>query len=204
MYFAGDSCLFCPLSINHLDSLQQVFGRFFILPDESLEKLENILTERTLQKGEIWIQQGEVCDKIGFIDRGLLRSYYHRDKKDITVSFSTKGEFISSMSSFISRQPSHESAEALETSQIFEFHHDQLMPLLKEDCHIAYLYQRILEQNFIELEEHLIFSKFKTAKERYLELMEKKPFIIHKASVGHVASFLDMSLETLSRIRATI
>ncbi|MCF1749965.1 Crp/Fnr family transcriptional regulator [Mariniradius sediminis] len=187
-----------------MESLQQLFGRFLALPQESQNKLESILTEKTLQKGELWIQEGEICDKIGFIERGLMRSFYYKDKKDITISFSTKGEFISSMSSFISRMPSYESAEALEICQVIEFQYDQLMPLLTEDRHVAYLYQRILEQNYIELEEHLIFSKFKSAKERYLELMETKPYIIHKASVGQIASYLDMSLETLSRIRATI
>nr|HAD53297.1 Crp/Fnr family transcriptional regulator [Algoriphagus sp.] len=65
-------------------------------------------------------------------------------------------------------------------------------------------YRIILEKYYIALEEQLIFSKFKSAKDRYLELMDKKPKIIQKASVGQIASFLDMTIETLSRIRARI
>jgi hypothetical protein len=133
-----------------------------------------------------------------------MRSFYFKDKKDITISFSSKSEFISSMSSFISQKPSYESIEALDNCILFEFEYEQLMALFLEDSHIEHLYRLILERYYVDLEEHLIFSKFKSAKDRYLELMEKKPFIIHKASVGQVASFLDMSLETLSRIRATI
>lgn len=187
-----------------METLHQLFGMFLDLPQDCLDKLEGILNERTLQKGEVWVQEGEVCDKIAFIDKGLMRSYYYRDKKDITVSFSTKGEFISSMSSFISQKPSYESIEALDSCHIFEFKYEPLMALFEEDRDVERLYRRILERYYIDLEEHLIFSKFKSAKERYLELMENKPYIIHKASVGQIASFLDMSLETLSRIRATI
>jgi hypothetical protein len=62
----------------------------------------------------------------------------------------------------------------------------------------------ILERYYIVLEEHQIFSKFKSAKERYLELMENRPKVIQKASVGQIASYLDMTIETLSRTRAKI
>lgn len=187
-----------------METLQHLIEQYFDLPQESFEKLLGILKERNLPKGEYWILEGEVCTKLGFISRGLMRSYYCRDKKDITVSFSSKGEFVTSMSSFISQKPSYESIEALENCQIYELEYLDLEAVLKEDRHLEHIYRLILEQYYIDLEQQLIFSKFKSAKERYLDLMEKKPFIIHKASVGHIASYLDMSLETLSRIRATI
>lgn len=187
-----------------METLQHLFGQYFDLPQESFELFQGILRERNLQKGETWILEGEVCTKLGFISRGLMRSYYYKDKKDITVSFSSKGEFITSMSSFISQKPSYESIEALDNCQIYELEYMDLMAVFKEDRHLEHIYRLILEQYYIDLEQQLIFSKFKSAKDRYLELMEKRPFIIHKASVGQVASYLDMSLETLSRIRATI
>lgn len=187
-----------------LETLQNMFGQYFDVPQESFQQFQEILHERNLQKGELWIQEGEVCGKLGFIGKGIMRSFYYRDKKDITVSFSTKGEFVTSMSSFIAQKPSYESIEALDNCQVFELYYADLMTLFERDRFLEHIYRLILEQYYIELEEQLIFAKFKSAKERYLELMDNKPYIIQKASVGQVASYLDMSLETLSRIRATI
>ena len=82
--------------------------------------------------------------------------------------------------------------------------HEDLWNLFEIYPNLERTYRLILEQYYITLEEQLIFSKFKSAKERYLEFMETRPKIIHKASVGQIASYLDMSIETLSRIRGKI
>lgn len=187
-----------------MEAILNILQKFSNIPQESLERFVGKLTLRSLTKGECLISEGEVCTRLSFIQKGFIRSYYFKDKKDITISFSMHGEFIASMASFISQKPSYETIEALEPCELFQISHQDLMDLFEKDSHLEHLYRLILEQYYVALEEHLIFSKFKTAKERYLELIENKPYIIQKASVGQVASYLDMSLETLSRIRSTI
>jgi CRP-like cAMP-binding protein len=187
-----------------LDSLINTLLQFSSIPEESLELFAGKLRERGLAKGERLIHEGEVCTQLSFIQKGFIRSFYFKDKKDITISFSIQGEFIASMASFISQKPSYETIEALEPCELYQISHQDLMELFEKDSQLEHLYRLILEQYYVSLEEHLIFSKFKTAKERYLELIETKPFIVQKASVGQVASYLDMSLETLSRIRGNL
>lgn len=187
-----------------MQTLIHTLLQFSNIPQESLELFVGKLSKRSLTKGKCLITEGKVCTELTFIQKGFIRSYYFKEKKDITISFSIQGEFIASMASFISQKTSYETIEALEPCELYQINHQDLMNLFEKDSHLEHLYRLILEQYYVALEEHLIFSKFKTAKERYLELMENKPYIIQKASVGQVASYLDMSLETLSRIRASI
>lgn len=157
-----------------------------------------------ISKSKKLIEEGEVSEFLFFIQKGSVRSYYFRDDKDITISFSLEGEFITSMSSFITQTPSYENIEAMEDCEMWCISHKSLMDLFEEYHDLERAYRLLLEQYYIRLEEHLIFSKFKNARERYEELIQYKPEIIQKASVGQIASFLDMSIETLSRIRASL
>jgi CRP-like cAMP-binding protein len=174
------------------------------IPETSLHLFFDKLQEKTLQKGELLICEGQICQHITYIKSGLVRSSYKREEKDITISFSGDGEFITAMSSFISQTPTYENIEALSETRILQISYSALMALLDQDKNMEHLYRLILERYYISLEELLIFSKFKSAKERYLELLTKKPLIIQYAAVGHIASYLDMSIETLSRIRSSM
>jgi hypothetical protein len=92
----------------------------------------------------------------------------------------------------------------MEKTRVARINYVSLMKLFEKYQDLERTYRLILEQYYITLEEQLIFAKFKSARDRYLDLMEYRPRIIHKASVGQIASYLDMSIETLSRIRAKI
>lgn len=174
------------------------------IPETSLRLFLDKLQEKTLQKGNLLIGEGQICQHITYIQSGIVRSAYKRDDKDITISFSGEGEFITAMSSFISQTPTYENIEALSEAHVLQISYSELMALLDQDKNMEHLYRLILEQYYISLEELLIFSKFKSAKERYLDLLQNRPMIIQYAAVGHIASYLDMSIETLSRIRSSM
>lgn len=157
-----------------------------------------------VEKGGLLEQEGMVCNHLYFITEGSARSFYTRENKDITVSFSLEGEFLTAMHSFISRKASYENIEAMEKTKVARIKYESLMGLFEKHRDLERTYRLILEQYYITLEERLIFTKFKSARDRYLDLMEYRPKIIQRASVGQIASYLDMSIETLSRIRAKI
>lgn len=187
-----------------MPEIKDVFEQFAPISTDSLNAFLSKLHPRKLNKGDLLISEGEVCKHLSFIESGALRSYYNRDNKDITISFNTEGEFITAMSSFISQKPTYENIETLTESMVHQISYSDLMPLLESDKELEHLYRLILEQYYISIEELLIFSKFKSAKERYMELLNGNPSIIKYAAVGHIASFLDMSIETLSRIRSSL
>ncbi|WP_026956624.1 Crp/Fnr family transcriptional regulator [Algoriphagus vanfongensis] len=165
-----------------------------------ISRMEEIHAE----KGFKLMELGQVSNYLYFISEGSARSFYFRENREITVSFSLEGEFVTAMHSFITRSPSYETIETLEKSLLYRISYESLQECFASYHDMERAYRIILEKYYIALEEQVIFAKFKSAKDRYLELMEKKPKVIQKASVGQIASFLDMTIETLSRIRAKI
>lgn len=187
-----------------MENFLSLLSKFPTTSDEAKRAFASHLEEFEVEKGFLLEREGQVSNYLYFVAVGSARSYYIRENRDITVSFTLDEEFVTAMHSFITRKPSYENIETLEKSKVFKISYDAL-----QSCFIAYpelerAYRMILEQYYIVLEEHQIFNKFKTARERYLELMHYRPKVIHKASVGQIASFLDMTIETLSRIRARI
>ncbi|HSF53029.1 MAG TPA: Crp/Fnr family transcriptional regulator [Algoriphagus sp.] len=187
--------------------MEKIFGMFDQFPDlgdEAKSAFSDQLELLSAEKGELLEKEGKVCNHLYFIKEGSARSFYIRENRDITVSFSLEGEFVTAMHSFISRKPSYENIEVMEKTTVAKISYSALLKLFEKNRDLERIYRLILEQYYITLEEQLIFAKFKSARDRYLDLMEYRPKIIHKASVGQIASYLDMSIETLSRIRGKI
>jgi CRP-like cAMP-binding protein len=185
-----------------MQALIEYIRNFVDLPDSEVTAFTSKLRKLKLDKGEFLVSQGKVCNELCFVVSGALRSYYLKEGKDITISFTFANDFITSVYSFVSRKPAYESIEAMENSVLYSISYENLQELFKKHPLIEHLYRIILEQYYIKMEERIIFSKFKTAKERYLDLLENRTEIIQKASVGQIASYLDVSIETLSRIRS--
>lgn len=187
-----------------MEKISSMLDQFTDLGEEAKAAFASELELLNVERGELLEREGTVCNFLYFIREGSVRSYYIRDNKDVTVSFTLDGEFVTAMHSFISRKPSYENIEAMERTTIAKISHDSLQRLFALDIELERAYRMILEQYYIALEEQLIFAKFKSARERYLNLMENRPKVVQKASVGQIASYLDMSIETLSRIRGKI
>jgi CRP-like cAMP-binding protein len=176
--------------------------QFAEIPEKEMQAFASYLKKLKVEKGEIVSESGKVCNHLYFVESGSLRNFYIKNNKDITISFTFADDFTTSIYSFVSRKPAYEFIEAMESSVLYCMHYDDLQKLFKEYPLLEHLYRIILEQYYIKMEERVIFSKFKTAKERYLDLLENRPEIIQKATVGNIASYLDISIETLSRIRS--
>lgn len=187
-----------------MQKIAEVLNQFPHLDEKSKSAFAEKITLEEYERGDLLECAGKPCNHLHLILQGSARSFYLKDNKDITVSFTLENEFTTTMHSFITRKPSYENIEAMEKTISGKISHEDLWNLFEIYPNLERTYRLILEQYYITLEEQLIFSKFKSAKERYLELMETRPKIIHKASVGQIASYLDMSIETLSRIRGKI
>ncbi|HSI74806.1 MAG TPA: Crp/Fnr family transcriptional regulator [Lunatimonas sp.] len=185
-----------------LNMLVKIFEQFDGLDDKSIDQFLDIAVLRNFKKGELLVIAGGVCEKLFFIEQGTVRSFYYKEVKDVTISFSLAGEFVTSMSGFITQKPTYENVEALEDCLVLEFGKEKLNELFVREPTWVNIYRQILEEYYVKLEERLIFSKFKTAKERYFDLISEKPQLIKIASIGQIASFLGINIETLSRIRA--
>ena len=171
---------------------------------EALEKLASILVRTEIKKGQNFLNEGDVCKQIGFVQKGLVRQYYYKNKKEFTEHFSCEGDVFICIESFLRQVPSRLIVEALENTVIYGIPHDPLLALCAEDYDMEVLYRRLLENSLILSQHKADFFRFETANERYARLLREQPEIVRRAPLSHIASYLLMTPETLSRVRANV
>ena len=172
------------------------------ISDDLHLQLQKITTNRTVSKGQYLLRSGADCTDIYFVESGLLRGFYFNDDKEITNWLALDGEFATSFYSFIARVPSLESIEVLETSELVQIPFASLQRIYTDFPETERIGRMLTENYYIRLEGRLLSMQFTTAKERYQQLLANNPLLLQRAQLGHIASYLGITQETLSRIRA--
>lgn len=152
-------------------------------------------------KGVLLAEQGKPCRYIYFIEKGVMRGFYHRGEKDITTWFAYEQDVVTSMSSFVTQHPAVENIEVLESASVKGISYDHLQELYRRFPEFNIVGRLLSERYYVELEERTLSLQNLSARERYIKLLNEQPHILQKVSLGHIASYLGMSQETLSRIR---
>jgi CRP-like cAMP-binding protein len=168
------------------------------------KELLSLAVQKEYAKGELVLNAGERCTDLYFINKGLLRGFYFDDAKEITNWFAQEGEFGTSFFSFVTAQSSSESIQALENCELLSLSSLALQKLYKDFPETERIGRIITENYYIRLEERLLSLQFKTAKERYTHLFSSRAPLLQRASLGQIASYLGITQETLSRIRAEV
>lgn len=171
---------------------------------EALEKLASVLVRTEIKKGQNFLDEGDVCKQIGFVQKGLVRQYYYKNKKEFTEHFSCEGDVFICIESFLRQVPSRLIVEALENTVVYGLPHDEVLALGTECYEIEVLYRGLLENSLILSQVKMDMFRMETANERYNRLLREQPEIVKRAPLSHIASYLLMTPETLSRVRANI
>ena len=172
---------------------------------ENIRLFANIIQCKKYHKGDIILSEGEVCNNLLYIEQGLLRQYYVKHGKDVTEHLSYEGNgVVWCIESYFHQTPTHLLMEALEPSVVWEIPRDLMEDISDKNCDIAYLYRRFFEDSLILSQVKADMLRFESAKERYSRLMQLFPEIIKRAPLTYIASYLQMSLETLSRVRSSM
>lgn len=180
---------------SHLSSI--------ITVSKKLETELNAITKKiTVSKNESIVDVDNRCNDMYFVEKGLLRGYYLDDGKEITNWFAQEGEFATCFYAFVAVKPSFETIEALEDCTLTQISYSGLQSLYLKFPETERLGRIITESYYIKLEERLLSLQFKTAKERYQNFILSKPSLLQRTSLGQIASYLGITQETLSRIRA--
>lgn len=194
---------------THMELLKQTLAsvlsaQYPQLPAKERQLIESILIRKEYKKGEILLKEGEISHHIIFIGSGMVRQFYYKNGKDITEHFSYEGCLMMCIESLLKQEPTHLMAEALENSIIFQLPYEQLQKLMLRYREINRFYQKILEYALIVSQEKADSWRFETARERYHRLWKNHPEVIKRAPLSHIASYLLMTPETLSRVRSGI
>lgn len=177
-------------------------SRYPGMSPEAKRQLEGILIRKEVGKGELLLQEGQISRHIVMVGKGMLRQFYYKNGKDVTEHFSYENCIVMCIESLLKQEPSRLMIEALEDCIVYLIPMDKLMLLADVSQEINLFYRKILEFSLITSQIKADSWRFETAHERYTRLLQMHPEIIKRAPLSHIASYLLMTPETLSRVRA--
>jgi CRP-like cAMP-binding protein len=181
--------------LNYLD-------KFHPLGDALQNHLLQVVQTREVRKKDFLLRAGRVCESIYFIREGLLRCFYVSHGNEVCSWFMTEGDVAVSVESFFCQKPSYENIEALESSVLYSISHTELQFIYDNFPEFNYI-GRLLTEKYYTLSEQRLFSmRMQRAPERYTYLMNYHPHLIRRVPATHLASYLGITLETLSRIKS--
>ena len=171
---------------------------------EGKKLLEVLLIRREAEKGEIMLKEGEISRHIVLVGKGMLRQFYYKNGKDLTEHFSYEGSVVICIESTLKHEPTRLMVEALEPSIVYMLPYDRLLQATEASRELNIFYRKLLEYSLIVSQIKADSWRFETASERYQHLLKSHPEIVKRAPMSHIASYLLMTPETLSRVRANL
>jgi CRP-like cAMP-binding protein len=169
---------------------------------EAQTALQDCFEQVVFSKNDYLLEEGKICRHLYFLQQGALRGFYTLDGKEITHWFGFENDFVTSFHSFITLEPAVENIQLIEGSILWAISKHTLSGLFNKYHEIERLVRIVQEKYYIRLEERFVNAQFKTAAERYENLLQQSPHILERVPLGYVASYLGISQETLSRIRS--
>ncbi len=172
------------------------------MPESVCDTIETVLQKQEYPRKQLLLKKGQTCRHLYFIESGMARTYLLEEDREHTTDISLDGEILTVFSSFTARQPSLEYLELMEKSTLYAISYDQLQQFYQDFPALERTGRMIAEYYYNSLATKSYQIKFSSAKERYEQLIRTKPELVRRAPIGIIASYLGMSIETLSRIRS--
>lgn len=181
--------------------IASIIAEFGTLSHETINDIKKVAKIRDVHKDDILVREGEYSYELYFIAKGGARAYYLKNGRNITDWFAFENDFISSIVSFFLSVPSQHYIEVLEDSTLMVLQLKDIEELCDKYHDFERLARMSITKTMLQLQQRIVNLQFKTSKERYDGLLEKFPQIELRAPLGHIASYLGITQETLSRIR---
>ncbi|NJO88893.1 MAG: Crp/Fnr family transcriptional regulator [Chloroflexia bacterium] len=185
---------------NFLYALKQIAP----ISEESLTELSNHCTNLSFGKDELVLKEHAVCEHIYFVSKGLVRIYYYKEEKEVSEWFAFENTFCLSIVSYFQKTPSNLMIQCLEDAEIIFISKAGLDTLRNSNFEIADFAYRLIAGSLILSQERMASIQFETALTRYKNLLKLHKNLLQRIPLNYIASYLGVSAETLSRIRAQI
>ena len=169
------------------------------------EQLAPKLTSVTLAKQEFLLQPGAVCQHLGFVVAGTLRTFYVNSAgRDISFLFHWTGQLFTNYESVLTRQPSTLAIQALEPTTVQLIHRDDLFALYETSMYWQRFGRIMADQIFLTARQRIDDLLVLNPEERYLALLSQHPTVFQKIPQKYIATYLGITPQSLSRIRKRI
>ena len=189
------------ISITTRDVARELSRRYRTMTHEELDMLESILVPMKFAKNEFILREGEISTNIFWIVKGLVRQFYFKNDKELTEYMATENNIVMCIESLFREQPTKLQIKALEPTILIALPKADLEAVAMKSVNIQILYRKILEESLILSQHHADMLRFESAQDRYQKLVKNQPQLVLRAPLVYIASYLQMTPETLSRVR---
>ena len=183
-------------------SINDFLSTLIPFTEDELNDIIAHFKKESVVKNQNLVRQGEICNSLYFVEEGMGRSYYlNENGKEITQWFFGVGKFMTSADSFFQQTASLYYLEVLEDSKVYHISKEELDQLFDKYPKMEKLGRLVSIEMLTKIVNKLNAIQFQTARERYDYMLAEFPDIAYQVPLGHIASYLGMTQETLSRIR---
>lgn len=187
-----------------IDSLINSIQYLITLSPAEIDIVKSLFKAKTYKKGEFFLEEGRICKQVGFVAKGLMRYYINQDGEEKTYDFSQENEFVCNYESFLPQISSTKNIQALEDSIVFVISHADLQ-LFYANVRAGERFGRIaIEAVFVKLLQGISSLYSETPELRYERFLKNHADLQQRISQYHIASFVGVKPQSLSRIRKRI
>ena len=191
--------------MEHYIELTNFIKKNIDIEDEDLKVVLSYFKPIKKSKNEILLSNGKNSQVSYFVKKGCLRIYYiDEEGKDITRYIAFENQFATELVSFITNEPAQENIQVIEKSELLYITHDDFRTLIKTIPKWKDFYNIYLEKAYVNSSKRLISFTTLDASERYKQLFKINPNIVRRLPNKIVASYINISQETLSRIKSKL
>jgi len=191
--------------MENIDQLKESVGAIVDLTSEEWSVFSSPFDSVRLKKNDYFLNEGQICDYIGFINKGVL-AYFKtcENGNEMTTDFVFENEWVTYNQSRLNNSPSSINIKAIEPSELLVIKQTKLTDLYVRIPKLERLGRILMEQAFLKIAQQSMSLQILTAKERYENLLKNHPEIFQKVPLYHIANYLGIAPKSLSRIRKEI
>ena len=174
------------------------------LTPKEVDCINQLFRKKELKKGSFFLAEGQVCKQVGFIVKGLIRYYINHDGEEKTYAFAQENDFVCNYESFLPQTPSTKIIQALEDCEMLLISFSDLQIFYKSIAQGERFGRLVIAQVFIQLLQDLSSFYTDTPEYRYEKFIKENPDLHQRISQYHIASYVGVKPQSLSRIRKRI
>lgn len=175
--------------------------QFIELSNHDQEIIRGLFAPRSFEKGEYFLQAGDVCRDVAFVQTGIFRHFLNRDGDELIYSFAAENDFVSDYESFLSAAPSDKYIQAVEAADVLIINYENLQQFYRDVSFGERFGRLALEQIFVGNLRQLVSLYQDAPAERYRSFVENYQNIQNRVPQYYIASYVGVQPESLSRIR---
>ena len=189
------------IAITTRDVARELARRYSTMTHDELDLLESILVPMKFAKNEMILKEGDTCTNIYWVVKGLVRQFYYKNEMELTEYMATENSIVMCIESLFLEQPTRLQIKAIEPTVMIAMPKADLEAVAMKSVNIQILFRKILEESLILSQHHADMLRFESAQDRYQKLVKDQPQLVLRAPLVYIASYLQMTPETLSRVR---